>query len=70
MANMTPRAKRSRRRRLIDRDGPYCQLCGRRLGDGEITLDHIVPRSQGGSNAPWNLRLACYACNHGRHHPR
>jgi 5-methylcytosine-specific restriction endonuclease McrA len=31
-------------------------------------LDHIIPRSQGGPHALWNLRLACYDCNYGRHH--
>jgi 5-methylcytosine-specific restriction endonuclease McrA len=70
MANMNSRAKRSRRRRLVAQNGPYCQLCGRHLRDHEMTLDHIVPRSEGGSHARSNLRLACHACNHGRHHPR
>ena len=29
----------------------------------DITLDHLVPDSDGGSNAPENLVTACRACN-------
>lgn len=32
----------------------------------EATLDHIVPRSWGGSHAVENLRLCCKLCNAGR----
>lgn len=27
------------------------------------TLDHIVPRCQGGPNEPWNLVMSCQRCN-------
>lgn len=30
------------------------------------TVEHLVPRSKGGSNRRENLRVACYACNHKR----
>ena len=30
------------------------------------TLDHIIPRSQGGTRAISNLRLVCYFCNQWR----
>lgn len=29
-----------------------------------ITLEHVQPRCQGGSNEPWNLVMACHRCNH------
>jgi 5-methylcytosine-specific restriction endonuclease McrA len=36
--------------------------------DGEpisrATLEHILPRSQGGTDSPENLALACARCNH------
>lgn len=28
-----------------------------------MTIDHVIPRSKGGPNAQWNLRVACKACN-------
>ena len=34
------------------------------------TVEHILPRSAGGTHAPENLALACARCNHqkGKHH--
>lgn len=28
-----------------------------------ISIEHIIPRSQGGTNDPYNLELACQRCN-------
>ena len=53
---------------LVRRDGPYCKLCGIYLPKSKRTIDHIIPRCEGGSDELSNLRLACYPCNHGRHH--
>ena len=36
-------------------------------GTWPATLEHLCPRSQGGTNAPENLALACPACNNDRH---
>lgn len=68
--------KRARRVRLFEevfrRDGGLCAYCGtrtRRLRAGlhgagdRATLDHVVPRSQGGPLTAENLVLACLACN-------
>ncbi len=41
-----------------------CRYCGRRLKLRRLTLDHVVPRSRGGSNALENLVLSCLPCNH------
>jgi len=30
---------------------------------GELTLDHIFPRSRGGENSPVNIVTACLSCN-------
>ncbi len=38
-----------------------CAYCGKT--DCPFELDHIVPRSRGGSNRVSNLCLACHACN-------
>jgi hypothetical protein len=52
--------------RLIDRDGDWCGYCGFTFtADGirACTIDHVTPRSQGGTNELDNLRLACWYCN-------
>jgi hypothetical protein len=58
--------------RLAERDGWWCWLCGGAidpaLGDGpwRATVDHLVPRSRGGTSQLDNLRLAHRRCNNRR----
>jgi 5-methylcytosine-specific restriction endonuclease McrA len=56
-----PRVKLTRREVFI-RDDHTCQYCGRRSGD--LTIDHVVPRSRGGLHTWENLVTACKSCNH------
>ena len=56
----TGHAKRKRVARKSDFECPYCR---RKLRPDERTLDHIVPKIQGGRNAEGNLVVACYRCN-------
>jgi 5-methylcytosine-specific restriction endonuclease McrA len=51
------------RRNIFLRDGFRCQYCGTRLPAGELTCDHVIPRSQGGSSSWENLVAACGPCN-------
>jgi len=51
------------RRNIYARDGSRCQYCGRHFSTKELTLDHVVPRVQGGGNAWTNLVCACERCN-------
>lgn len=51
------------RRNLFRRDQHRCQYCGGRPGSEELTIDHVVPRSQGGESRWDNCVLACLACN-------
>lgn len=44
------------------RDGYTCQYCGV-VAPRDLEVDHIVPRSRGGSNRPDNLVAACHSCN-------
>ena len=49
------------------RDGLACVYCGATIEVGErLTLDHIRPYSQGGSNAVSNLVTCCHRCNSSR----
>src|SRR5438132_4466111 len=49
--------------RIFVRDKFRCQYCAHRFQPAELTLDHIIPRSQGGSDDPENLAAACIPCN-------
>lgn len=51
------------RRNLFKRDRNRCQYCGARPGTPELTIDHIVPRSRGGTSTWTNCVLACVPCN-------
>ena len=51
------------RRNIFKRDHWTCQYCGRQPGGDELTIDHVVPRSQGGVSTWENCVLACIDCN-------
>jgi 5-methylcytosine-specific restriction endonuclease McrA len=52
-----------RRARIYMRDKFRCQYCGVKKTAGDLTLDHILPRSRGGDNSPVNVVTACVSCN-------
>jgi 5-methylcytosine-specific restriction endonuclease McrA len=54
---------RFNRRNVFARDGNSCQYCGRGFPTSELSLDHVVPRSQGGQTTWENIVCACVACN-------
>ena len=54
---------RFNRRELRLRDGGKCQYCGKKCDPDEWTIDHVVPRCQGGQSTWTNCVLACYRCN-------
>lgn len=51
------------RRNIFARDNNLCQYCGKRFPTGELSLDHVVPRSQGGASTWENIVCACVSCN-------
>ena len=51
------------RKNILIRDHYTCQYCGRKGVAGELTLDHVLPRSRGGSTSWENLVAACRPCN-------
>ena len=63
-----------KRAAIYERDGWACAYCGRGPRDRQdahqahvvLSLDHLVPRSQGGTNEPRNLVSACISCNSSR----
>jgi 5-methylcytosine-specific restriction endonuclease McrA len=57
------RSVRFSRRNIYARDRNRCQYCGKRFSTSELSLDHVVPRSQGG-RATWeNIVCCCVKCN-------
>ena len=50
------------RREVFRRDNYTCQYCGRR--EAGLTVDHVVPRFQGGLHVWNNVVAACASCNH------
>lgn len=76
MSALTPRGSTRRWRRIrllvLDRDGWRCRLPvkggtdangGAECGAYATHVDHVLPRAQGGSDEPGNLRAACSSCN-------
>jgi 5-methylcytosine-specific restriction endonuclease McrA len=51
------------RKNILLRDRNICQYCGVVLPSGELTLDHVIPRSRGGSSTWENLVACCHSCN-------
>ncbi len=52
------------RRMLIARDGCVCGVCHKEIAKmRQVSLDHVIPRSRGGSDDISNLQLAHKDCN-------
>ncbi|MEI6428752.1 MAG: HNH endonuclease [Pseudanabaena sp. ELA607] len=74
MAKQMTKKQKDARKRLLAYDwglgercwwGTHCSSSDVFTLD-ELTLDHLMPKSKGGSNNPENLRLACRKCNSSR----
>nr|AIE95467.1 HNH endonuclease [uncultured marine group II/III euryarchaeote AD1000_66_E09] len=52
------------RREVFNRDGYKCQYCG--CANRDLTLNHVIPRSRGGTHSWENLTSACKDCNHSK----
>lgn len=51
------------RRNLFARDRNQCQYCGRHFPTADLSIDHVMPKAQGGGDTWENLVCACLACN-------
>ena len=61
-----PRNWRTVRALVLARDGHACQIRLDGCTGTATNVDHIVPRADGGSHDPSNLRAACEHCNKSR----
>jgi 5-methylcytosine-specific restriction endonuclease McrA len=53
--------RRITRRAVFARDRWTCQYCGHQRGN--LTVDHVIPRSKGGSSGWDNIVACCAPCN-------
>lgn len=51
------------RRNIYKRDHFTCQYCHTQLHSEDLTIDHVIPRSRGGTSTWENCVLACLPCN-------
>ncbi len=51
------------REALIKRDKSICQYCCLKLNNHQVTIDHVLPRAQGGVTSFINCVVACQTCN-------
>jgi 5-methylcytosine-specific restriction endonuclease McrA len=51
------------RRNIYARDGNRCQYCGKKFPTTELSLDHVIPKSQGGKTTWENIVCCCVNCN-------
>ena len=57
------RQVRFSRYNIYARDKCTCQYCGRRLPRHQLNLDHVIPRSRGGTSRWENIVCSCLPCN-------
>ncbi len=48
---------------IYARDNSTCQYCGKRLPRHQLNLDHVIPRSRGGTSRWDNVVCSCVPCN-------
>lgn len=60
---LPPRRVKFSRRNIFLRDGHRCQYCGCHPPMSELTIDHVLPKAQGGRSTWENVVLACMKCN-------
>ncbi len=57
------KAMRAHKAKLAARDGKKCFCCLAKLGFDELTIEHILSFSHGGTDNDNNLCLVCQPCN-------
>ena len=48
---------------LFARDQNHCMYCGGKFSDRQLTRDHVIPTSRGGTDQWTNVAAACRRCN-------
>lgn len=66
-ATSSSEARRKWRQSIKEKWDYKCAYCG---SEEELTLDHITPRSKGGSEKVTNVLCACKKCNNDKAHQK
>ncbi len=66
VAKQKRNSKKNKCIKIWQETGGYCVFCGSGDTKKKRTVDHIIPKSQGGSNSCENLAPACKGCNNKR----
>ncbi len=53
----------AKRKEVYERDCWICYYCGEPVTETNVTLDHFIPVSKGGTNKKENLKTSCLLCN-------
>lgn len=64
--SQTAARRKNRRQSIWDKDSGCCWLCGLPVSLEDMTIDHEIPRSKGGTSALKNLRASHSRCNNSR----
>lgn len=51
------------RRTIYRRDKNMCQYCYKKKPTSELSIDHVIPKCQGGKSVWTNVVVACTGCN-------
>ena len=61
---ISPEDKKQLRNQLIAESNRVCYICGKMIPQDQYpTLDHVYPKSKGGSEQKHNQRCCCKLCN-------
>jgi hypothetical protein len=50
-------------KKIYDNYNHLCAICGKKTAFDEGEVDHIKPKSKGGTDDPKNLQWLCHTCN-------
>jgi hypothetical protein len=56
-------ASKEKRATIFHKTKGKCAYCGCKINPVAFTIDHVIPRSAGGTNHTDNLLPACKSCN-------
>ncbi len=59
----TNEVNQTKRKKIYDSENGICYLCGKKVLFNEMTIDHVIPKSKGGSNSLENLKPTHKKCN-------
>lgn len=51
---------------IYERDNGTCYMCNRKVPFEDYQVEHLIPLSKGGADAPYNLAVSCRGCNSGK----